>query len=404
MMRSVDSFDRLGLQMPTTDRETESILLQPRQAEQFLEIVGGVLEKADHGLNELEANDDLVGSAIVRKCQELADGIGALATQLEQQTLTERQSLAQACRQDSAMVAPMNHPSTTSQQQQQQQQALAQLTEQDWIEAIQGATSFLRDVETSFREVSKPEADEIADVALTLARLFLLSLQSLHATITPEDLVVVGEQPKSSVTIEELSSPEDDDDTTRTPSSSRKKKKSKSFPRVRILWPPLGPAVASAWDWGKEQATQQPLLAVALGLTLWPAAIPTALVGGTMVVVDGCLQNVYHHMENNNSPWIETAEQGAGQLYQLGRLGWLCTQLVTKQTFKIVTRQVDKHGGMGQIACDVGGMAVDRALHPVETVEIAWNGLGWCIGMVHDTVQQIIVPREEKGRVIDELQ
>jgi hypothetical protein len=142
-------------------------------------------------------------------------------------------------------------------------------------------------------------------------------------------------------------------------------------------------------------------LAVALGLTLWPAAVTTAIVGGSLVVVDGCLQDAYQNVKHN--PLLETAEQGAAQLYHATRLGWLCTQLVTKQTFKIVHRQVKKKGGIGKIAGDVGGLAVDRALHPVETVQMAWNGLGWCVGMVTDTVQQIIEYQKEERRAIIEL-
>jgi hypothetical protein len=63
-----------------------------------------------------------------------------------------------------------------------------------------------RSFEAAFREVGTQDADGIVDVALTLARLFLMSLQSLHATITPDDLVnaATKSQPKSTVHIGEL--------------------------------------------------------------------------------------------------------------------------------------------------------------------------------------------------------
>ena len=103
MMRS-DSFDRL--KMPTTDRETEAMLLQSNynQAQQLLAMMGTALENADHTLDELEVHEELVGSAIVRKCQEFADVMGQFATQLEGKARpVGRQTtkgLAQACVQD----------------------------------------------------------------------------------------------------------------------------------------------------------------------------------------------------------------------------------------------------------------------------------------------------------------
>jgi hypothetical protein len=63
------------------------------------------------------------------------------------------------------------------------------LSQQDFLNVLDGATTLMRHVESAFREVGQEDADEIADVTLTLAQLFLISLQSLHATLTPESLL-----------------------------------------------------------------------------------------------------------------------------------------------------------------------------------------------------------------------
>ena len=58
----------------------------------------------------------------------------------------------------------------------------------DMMHAIQAAAGLLRDVEATLRAIEQDEADEIADVALTVAHLFLASLQSVHASLTPRRL------------------------------------------------------------------------------------------------------------------------------------------------------------------------------------------------------------------------
>jgi hypothetical protein len=53
------------------------------------------------------------------------------------------------------------------------------------LSALDGATTLLRYVESAFCEVGQQDAD----VMLTLTQLFLISLQSLHATLMPESLL-----------------------------------------------------------------------------------------------------------------------------------------------------------------------------------------------------------------------
>jgi hypothetical protein len=401
--------------IPSSDLETERHLQQQQEnaAQEFLHMLGSILEQADDALDDLEQHQDRLGHAMVRKCQELADGVGQLASQLESHTEEDRNRIAQACLEDVNDLRLQiqqdgntggTESSSLSLIQQQNDDQLANLKQEDFVDALAGATSLLRDVEGAFREIGEKEADEIADAALTLARLFLATLQSLHSTMDPSDLVAAANQnangnrsidgttTSSMSQIELLDDNGDpiapDTNTTTTSSRSRSSSaKQRKEKRIRVLWPPLGPAVASAMEWGQTTAQQQPLLAVALGLTLWPVAIVTTVVGGSLVVCDHYLQDMYGHFQQG--PILVQMERGASQMLQASKLTLLCTKLVAKQTLKIVSRQVERHGGVGEIFGQIGNLAVDRALHPIETVSMAWNGLAGGFGAVQKTVQQV---------------
>ena len=404
MMKS-DSFERSGDLVPTTDREMENLLLQPQedQAEQLLRAIGQWMDKADQTLDELERNDDLVRSAILRTCQEFADGIGNLATELEQHSPEERKRLAQACWQDA-----QRYRQYQLQQQHENEEELLQLSQVDWIQALSGATSLLRDIESAFRDIGTTDAEELADVGLSLARLFLLSLQNLHSTITPDDLVIAttGRSIASNANTVEIEEVTDEDENDEPPPSQQQQqhnrktdRKYNTSRRVRVLWPPLGPSVADACDWGKSWASQQPLLAVALGLTLWPAAIGACVVGGSLVAADSFLQDCYGKYQE--TPLLQTVEQGAAQVVQSARFTWLCTRLVGKQSLRVVGRQVERHGGVGQIAGNVGGFAIDRALHPIDTVQKTFAGVAWTVGAITDTINQALKNREEDRQMVE---
>jgi hypothetical protein len=419
-----DTLERLLLHntMPASDLEAGLAVEQRHaaSAQQVLNVVGTVLERADDTLDHLEANSDLLPTAIVRKCQELADVVGHVAQQLEQHSSTEadQRQLAQAYLQDAAAAAAES--TTTTNTAVANTNALwssSQVSEDDVMAALQGATSFLRDVEAAFREIGRTEADDISDAALTLARLFLLSLQSVHSTLTPEDILLASQQQhaakstsrSTTVTIEELSMDNPNTNTNCHNSPKHQEQETKEQQRrrkhqqgLRLLWPPLGPHVTHALDWGTHAASDHPVVAVALGLTLWPAAVCTAVVGGSLVVADAVIQDVYGHFQEG--PIVRNLEQGAAQAYQAGKLGVLCSLLVGKQTLRVVGRQVDRHGGVGHIASDVAGMAVHHALHPIETIGMAWDGISWGVGMLTDTLQQVLEHQQEDQQVVRDLQ
>jgi hypothetical protein len=339
-----------------------------------------------------------------------------LANHLNDQSAEERNQLAQACIQDfqTALTSPddlelsqtndseYHHefrngaimPSSNDHLRDQQLQLL-NLQPHEIEHALSAAKSLLKDVEDAFRSIDRNDAEELADVAVTLARLFLLSLQSVQYQL--EGMVVNGNnnerRPSPQIEIlEETSHPTTTNRTT-TKASQRKRKE---LQRIRILWPPLGPQVASACQWGKEVAFQKPLLTAALGLTLWPAALGTVVVGGSIVVADSVLQNIYNHFEHSQGPLVKQIECGAAQAWQTARLSLVTGKLVTKQSVRVLQHQVDRQGGWPQVGHNVAGMALDRACHPIETAGMAWNAAAWGAGVVSDTFQQLIQQHQDE--------
>lgn len=273
---------------------------------------------------------------------------------------------------------------------------MTELSEQEVSNAIQGAATLMRDVEATLRAIDRNEAEEIADVALTVAQIFLASLQSFISTITPEDLLLHSQQQYVSSTSSTTAIEIIDQDFTSQSSSpsvnqtkdeknhqskqmksnnNNNKKKKKRSDRIKVIWPPLGPAVASTFHWGKDAAMKQPLLAVALGMTLWPAAAVTTLIGCPIVLMDGLVQNMYKNLEE--TPVIVGIERSAAQLYHTTRLLFISGKLIGRQSLRILSKQVERHGGVGNIAQHVSGFAVERITHPVETIEMAWNTVAW---------------------------
>lgn len=422
------------------EREAARRVWERGAAQYAIDRLGELLDAADSSLTQLLDDNDTsqLGTAIVRACQELADAVGGLASQIEDQSDEDRRALAQACIDDAQQtlllmeegVAGRNHNLTTTTvgvadansaaspvmdvAQQQHQQRLAELSSdlsQDQVMgAIQAAGTLLRDVEATLRAVDRHDAEEIADAALTLAHLFVVSLQSIHESLTPDDLVpgapYTSRGSSTAPTIELLGEDEggdNDDDgvfenvrgvsdrrlgrsdaaSTATAADATSKSRRQRMERLRVLWPPLGPAVAGALQWGQQTAMQKPILAVALGITLWPAATVAAVVGTPLVVLDGLIQNLYQNFQDG--PIVQGMERSAAQLYQTGRLSLLCGKLVGRQAWRVACRQVERHGGVGHLAGEVGGFCLDRATHPVETATMAWNGITWGWSKAMDT-------------------
>jgi hypothetical protein len=413
----------------TSDLEETALADQSKHdaAQQILDQMEQMLSQADRSLDNVE-QEDMLGSAIVRSCQDLADAIGGIASHLDQQSDEDRRLLAQACLEDAQNTLLLQEEENAAsgssrdtismgttierRRRSSELQEFSQLSEDDMMNALSVAKSLLKDVEATLRAIDQDEADEIADVALTVARLFIASMHSIHSTISPHDLtgavtnVNMSRSLESSDRIEILDEDynavmrDTEEESSSAEATSKSGAKKKRLDHLRVLWPPLGPGVASACSWGKEAAAKQPFLAVALGLTLWPAAVITTMVGGPLVLADGFAQDLYNNFQDG--PIIQGIERSAAQLYHTGRLNILVCKLVGRQTFRVASRQVKRRGGVGKIAQDIGGMAVDRVTHPIETVEMAWGGISWGAGILRDTVEQMtehLTDQEQEERV-----
>jgi hypothetical protein len=73
-------------------------------------------------------------------------------------------------------------------------------------------------------------------------------------------------------------------------------------------------------------------------------------------------------------------------MLQVARWTVLCSKLVAKQGMFVCECQVKYRGGTGKICSDGVSGVMDMALHPVETVGMAWEGLFWMGGAMRDVV------------------
>jgi hypothetical protein len=142
------------------------------------------------------------------------------------------------------------------------------------------------------------------------------------------------------------------------------------------------------------------LLAVALTLVLWPTAVATALTGAPLLVMDHVAQDLYRNCQDG--PLVVTLETAAAQAYHTGRLAWVSGKLVTRQSWRVAQRQLQRHGGLPGVAQQCAGVAVDRLTHPVATLQGIWSGLCWTKDRLYDTVADW--RDEERQEVVQALQ
>lgn len=136
---------------------------------------------------------------------------------------------------------------------------------------------------------------------------------------------------------------------------------------------------------------------MALGITLWPAAVATAFVGAPLVVADCLVQKSYETFQDG--PIVSNVEKAAMQVFEAGKLSLIVGKLVARQSLRVLNRQIDRHGGIGKIAQTVGSAVVDRAMHPVETIGAVWEGLQWGVDMIQKNLQHFNLDEEHRDAV-----
>jgi len=384
--------------IPKSDLEesTCDALMERKTVEETLTNIGGALAQASNLLDDLE-KDGMLGTAIRRFAADLADSVEKVAEGLNHGDDRGSRKWARALLDDaeSQLALEQSHCSDTSYDgilvqigpigEMTAAKAMSDLSEDDLMNAMNAARTILLDVEDALRSISEDDAEEIADVGLTVAKMFLWGLQNMHCQIMP-NMIKSGSTSaisSSSMEIEIVN-----DDANEQSSSIDKGQESKGLhnqqQRLRILWPPIGPAVGSAASWGKDNALQNPILSIALAMTLWPAALIAAFIGGPIVAADWCIQKSYDSLKGK--PAIEAAEISVANLYQVGKFYFLVSKLMIKQSLRVGKRQIKRRGGVEQVAKDVGDWTIDRVLHPVESAGMLWDSAKWTCGKVGDGI------------------
>jgi hypothetical protein len=341
-------------------------------AEKLLTTVGTLLRDADRELTSLQDNN-LLGSAIVRGCQELADLVSTVAENVGHDQLMLAEASLQDFSDSSDVTDLRLQPELDNNHGLIRSSSRSATTSHHKELAI--VVDLLRDVEFSLRSIDEAEANEIADLAVSVALVFVQSLQIAHSKLTPRDLLPSTSPYNGASRIELLENPVFDEENPPSPAPVIQHAV-RPTPRVRCLWPPLSPMATDFLQWTKEELIHRQHWAVstAVAVTLWPVALTAAMWSVPALAVDHVLQQTYGHFDQ--SPVIVGAEVGAAQLQQTAKLSVKTAVALAKPTLIVVRRQVQKHGP--------GLMATvqEKAHHPISTIHEAFDGTLWCAGQI----------------------
>jgi hypothetical protein len=88
----------------------------------------------------------------------------------------------------------------------------------------------------------------------------------------------------------------------------------------------------------------------------------------------------------SETSFIQHVEKAAANTFQVSRLAVLCSKLAIRRGVAVGEKQIERRGGFGKICNDLVDGAVDRVMHPVETVGMAWEGMFWLGRVARDAV------------------
>lgn len=405
------------------DREQQLVALQ---------LFAHFLDAAENAIEDISERENdgkrVVGPGIMRLCNDLADGIQHVAEELDREhqhiekvmsdhdlRLAEEGSGAGESK-DASVSAVVASDETI---------LVVPSSHEELLTTISAAHSVLLDMATALRAITQEEAQELGEVALEVANMMVWSLRMVYSNMM--HIAVSSEQDgyshKSSgtkqvtwgngnsdsnlVPLVEILGEEEKKDEHHIPGGTPPRsgrytpqlptipsspiRPSHSIPeRIRVLWPPLLPAVTEASKHCLGTAKEHPLAATAVGLACGPAAITTAVIAGPPILIaDWAIQSSYEAL-SKHTPVVETLEKGAANALQVAKLSVLCTKLVVKQGMSVGERQIKRRGGIGKVCEDVVGGAVNMATHPLDTAGKAWKGLFWMGGALRDTVGCVV--------------
>jgi hypothetical protein len=388
-MEQIMEDSRLNLLALQSDLEAaeQSEEEKHKLAQQLLVTLGTLLSDADRELTLLQDNN-MLGSAIVRGCKELADVVATVAENLTPAHY-DGLMLAEASLQDFSggditdlRLQPdlgvdnnnSNHTVLMRSSSRSAAGAISTSSHHQQRQDVAILVDLLHDVEFSLRSIDEAEANEIADLAVSVALVFVQSLKHAHSKLTPHDLLPPSQQQQyynNGGRRIELLEASFDEENPPPPSPVERPP-----PRVRCLWPPLAPVATDFLQWTKEELVQRQHWAVSTAVTvvLWPVALTAAMWSVPALAMDHILQQAYGHFEQ--SPVIVGAEVGAAQVQQTAKLSFKTALALAKPTLIVAKRQVQKHGP------DLIAAVQEKARHPVETMHEAVGGTLWCAGTI----------------------
>jgi hypothetical protein len=395
----------------------------------LLDAMSKLLHSAEREIQQLE-RDNILGTAVIRACAEIADLVGHVASQLEDQTDSERRHFAAACLQD-FQSSPNNDSLrltvegdllpisslydtdssvATSNVLDMVATSSSDSNKDDAMGAMGQVATLLRDVEFSLRSMDADDASDLADTALIVAQLGLAALHNIHSQLVhycwqqeQEDNNDRKESPfgrtSRNSTGAKFSSSEwqgspnivllSDDDDDIAPRLSRRgideepipespptmNSRSRSPQRMRCLWPPLKPEAFKILQWSRDELQKHHWMwTAALGLTFWPVWTTTAVIGSSALVVDAVLQRLYRQWED--TAFVSSAEYAATSVFLSAKLTLLSAKAIVKPTLRVARRQLQRHGPAMQ------EWTRHKIAHPVETLCEATQGAAWCLQQV----------------------
>jgi hypothetical protein len=399
-------------------------------ARALLDAMSKLLHSAEREIQQLE-RDNILGTAVIRACAEIADLVAHVASQLEDQTDSERRHFAAACLQD-FQSSPNNDslrltveddilPNSSlydtdvrvATSNMLVVEPLSDTNEDNAKGALGQVATLLRDMEFSLRSMDADDASDLADTALIVAQLGLAALHNIHSQLVhycwqqeQEDNNDRNESPfgrtsrnttganfsssewKGSPNIILLSDDDDDDCDVkpRLPLNDKDEEpipqspplinsSSRSPRRMRCLWPPLKPEAIKILQWSRGELQKHHWIwSAALGLTFWPVWTTTAVIGSSALVVDAVLQRLYQQWED--TAFISSAEYAATSVFLSAKLTLLSAKAIVKPTLRVARRQLQRHGPA------VHEWTRHKIAHPVETLCETAHGAAWCLQQV----------------------
>lgn len=346
------------------------------EATNLLTNLNTLISNAEGVLDGVETK--AAGKALKRTVGGLADGIGDVARELGKQDLGSKREFARACLEDMKAGAAAEGQVTSY------QQSFANITEDDMVENLNTASTVLLDVEGALNSISDDEAEELAEVSITVAQIFLVMFKSLVGSINPQDLVG-DDNDDGDVDFEEL----DGEGKALSSSEERRCARSRQMMmkknRIRLIWPALGPKVMAAGRWTKNDAlVKRPILTIAVGMAAMPSLVLGAFFAMPILTADYALQRGY---EACDGEVLDKAEVGFANVAEVGKLYWLTGKIVAKQGLRVGRRQLDRRGGVGGVVKSVASSVVSCAADPVGTTKVIIGGVGDVVSGVVNGVQ-----------------